>query len=248
MRDIQSYLQSKNIYKKNSQKSITVVADAGMLNKDNINLLNNMCWKYIVGARLSNLQQKYIDKINKHKFENNNNLEIKTHLGKLLVTFSEKRYRKDKHDLDKYIAKAEGLIKNPSKMNSRYKYIKRESKEKYILNEELIQKRKFFLGLKGYYTNTTYSSEKIVEEYRNLWRIEQNFKVLKSDLACRPIYHWKPQNIQSHLLISFMALSISKYIEINNDQSIRSYVKEIMKYKTLELRHLETDQILTIRI
>lgn len=234
--------------RKNKQNLITVVADAGMLSRINIVQLKQLGWKYIVGARLSNLSKKCFDQIKKHNFSENGDLDINTKLGRLIISFSQKRFRKDNLDLEKSIEKAKSLVKNPSKMTSRYKYVKKDKKLEYSLNNSLIDKRKVLLGLKGYYTNTNYSIDRIISEYKNLWKIEQNFRVLKSDLACRPIYHWKPANIQGHLLVSFIALGVSKYIEISKQQSIKSYIKEIIQIKTLKLLHLKSEQILSFQI
>ena len=239
---MQSYLDAVNVGK------ITVVADAGMLSSKNILAIESKLWNYIVGARLSNLKQEYFKKIKGHDFQKESKLEINSSLGRLIVAYADKRYRKDKYELGKSIKKAEKLLNTPSKITSRYKYISKTTQEKFSLNTDLIQKREVLLGLKGYYTNTKYSAEKVISEYSKLWRIEQNFRVLKSDLACRPIYHWKPANIQGHLLISFLALSISKYIEIDTGESIRSFVKKIMKIHNLEVQDLESDQTFSIQL
>jgi transposase len=239
---IQSYLDTVG------SDRVTVVADAGMLSSDNISLLAEKEWQYIVGARLSNLKRKYFTKIKNHNFQDKCDLKINTDMGRLITRFSEKRYRKDKHELEKMIKKAKETLKKPSKITARYKYVKKEGKQKYSLNTELIDKRKTLLGLKGYYTNTSYTVEKVVKEYKRLWKIKQNFRVLKNDLACRPIYHWKAENIQGHLLIAFIALSVSKLIEIKKSQSIESFVKEVMKKRDIQLRDLSNDQIFSIQM
>lgn len=65
-----------------------------------------------------------------------------------------------------------------------------------------------------------------MERYRELYRIEQAFRVSKSDLQTRPIFHFKEQPIKLHILICFLALGISKYIELKTGVSIRKFLDE----------------------
>jgi transposase len=62
-----------------------------------------------------------------------------------------------------------------------------------------------------------------------LYKVEQAFRVAKSDLETRPIFHFKEDPIKLHLLICFLALVISKHIEIKTNLSIRRFVTEIKK-------------------
>ncbi|MBK9256497.1 MAG: hypothetical protein IPM42_13500 [Saprospiraceae bacterium] len=97
------------------------------------------------------------------------------------------------------------------------------------LNEDLIEKTKKLLGIKGYYTNleeTKEGNETIIERYHELYRIEQAFRVTKSDLQTGPIFHFKEQPIKLHILICFMALVISKHIELKTGVSIRKFLDE----------------------
>ena len=84
--------------------------------------------------------------------------------------------------------------------------------EKLTLNEELIEKTEKLLGIKGYFSNldeTLASNKTIIERYHDLYKIEQAFRISKSDLQIRPIYHFKEQPIYLHVLICFIALAIS---------------------------------------
>lgn len=68
-------------------------------------------------------------------------------------------------------------------------------------------------GLKGYTTNSKLSSQKIIENYSNLWYIEKAFRMSKTDLRIRPIYHQLQRRIEAHICISFTAYSIYKELE-----------------------------------
>jgi hypothetical protein len=157
-------------------------------------------------------------------------VRIKTDNGYLICSFSKQRYKKDKYEMEKQIEKAKMLVSQPSK-TSKVKFLKTEE-AKTKLNEELIEKTTKLLGIKGYYTDIEESvadSKIIIERYHDLYKIEQAFRVSKNDLKTRPIFHFKEEPIKLHLLICFMALAVSKHIEIKAATSIRSFLTECKK-------------------
>jgi len=119
----------------------------------------------------------------------------------------------------KQIRKAKELLKQPEKIIRRNKFLKHKSKTDYQLNQELIKKTEILLGVKGYYTNLTKSNRFIIKQYHFLWNIEKAFRISKSDLKMRPIYHFKINSIRSHILICFTALAVVKYMEIETGKS-----------------------------
>ncbi|MFN7406691.1 MAG: transposase, partial [Cyclobacteriaceae bacterium] len=68
-------------------------------------------------------------------------------------------------------------------------------------------------GLKGYLTNTQISKYQVIENYQHLWQIEKAFRVAKSDLKIRPVYHRIERRIQAHICISFVAYKLYKELE-----------------------------------
>lgn len=215
--------------KKHNINKLTVVADAAMLSFNNINSLNENGLSYIVGARVSNLPAQLIKKLSfKLKQIDGNNIRIKTEHGELVCDFNAKRYRKDKADMDKQLKKAELMLKYPAKAK-RAKFVKNKNKINFELNSELIKKAELLLGIKGYYTNlpSKVSNKTIINQYHNLWHVEQAFRVAKSDLEIRPIFHFKQQSIEAHILICFMALAVCKYMEIKTGKSTRQIVKSL---------------------
>ncbi|MBP8945389.1 MAG: transposase, partial [Paludibacteraceae bacterium] len=68
-------------------------------------------------------------------------------------------------------------------------------------------------GIKGYLTNTRLSDEEVMENYKNLWQIEKAFRISKTDLCIRPIYHRIPNRIEAHICIAFTAYCILKELE-----------------------------------
>lgn len=68
-------------------------------------------------------------------------------------------------------------------------------------------------GLKGYITNTNLTTDKVLEHYGNLWQIEKAFRISKTDLRIRPIYHRLKHRIEAHICIAFCAYKIYKELE-----------------------------------
>jgi len=130
--------------------------------------------------------------------------------------------------MEKQIKKAEELLKNP-KETKRTKFIKNIDKTTYEMNNALIEKTKLLLGIKGYYTNldSSVSDQTIISHYHNLWHVEQAFRVAKNDLETRPIFHFKEDAIKVHMLICFMALAVSKYMEIQTDKSLQHIIRTL---------------------
>ncbi|MGI6319893.1 MAG: IS1634 family transposase [Bacteroidales bacterium] len=217
--------------KKHQVKEFTVVADAAMISDDNIKQLLNNKINYIVGARLGNISNTLLDTIDKNlPREDGKTHRIPTDKGYLICSFSSTRYRKDKYEMEKQIEKAKHAVKYKFK-NKRFKFISTIN-EKRELNQKLIEKTIKLLGIKGYYTNlkeSTTSNQIIIDRYHELYKIEQAFRISKHDLQTRPIFHFKEEPIKLHILICFMALVISKHIELQSGISIRKFINEAKK-------------------
>lgn len=239
----------KEFIKKHTVKEFTVVADAAMISAENIEQLTQNQINYIVGARLGNISKEVFDTIDQlMEREDGKIIRIKKDDGYLICSFSSLRYRKDKFEMEKLIEKAKLVVNNPSK-NKKLKFIQTKD-EQIELNQKLIDKTQKLLGIKGYYTNISenfVSNELIIERYHELYRIEQAFRISKSDLQTRPIFHYKEEPIKLHLLICFMALVISKHIEINTDISIKKFTHECKKITDARIINKITHQEIRIR-
>lgn len=238
-----------NFIKKHDVKEFTVVADAAMISSINILELQRNNINYIVGARLGNASNEIIEQIDKTIIrEDGKNIRIKTSNGYLICSFSSVRYRKDKHEMEKQIEKAKAVIQNPSK-NKKLKFTK-TSGEQIKLNETLIEKTNKLLGIKGYYTNIEehiINNQLVVNRYHELYRIEQAFRISKHDLQTRPIFHFKEEPIQLHVLICFMSLVITKHIELKTGDSIRKFITESKKIQDARMLNKITNKEIRIR-
>jgi hypothetical protein len=238
----------KNFINRNNVKDFTVVADAAMISTENVKQLTQNSINYIVGARLGNIAAKTLDIIDKNiSREDGKSIRIKTDNGYLICSYSSVRYRKDLYEMNKQIEKAKQVIEQPTK-SKKLKFTQSKG-EQIILNDALIEKTKKLLGIKGYYTNldeSTADNETIMKHYHELYRVEQAFRISKSDLQTRPIFHYKEQPIKLHILICFMALVVSKHIELSTEISIRKFVDESKKVVDGEILNKITNKMVTI--
>lgn len=234
--------------RKHKVESLTVVADAAMISLANITALKSSNLHYIVGARIANLSHKRITAISDQlRQQDGATLRMATEYGDLVCEFSVKRFAKNKREMEKHIAKAEELLKNPGSIK-RAKFIKPQN-QTYTLHTKLVEKTKLLLGIKGYYTNlgVEVSDRLIIEQYHNLWHVEQAFRIAKSDLQMRPIYHFKQHAIRAHILICFMALAICKFMELKTGKSTKHIVKLLKGVTDARIVNRSNDQEFTLR-
>lgn len=213
---------------------IVYVADAGMFNKSNLEEFDkNENMTYIVGAKIKTMNKDMKEQILKTEdfIELNDDTKVKTldYKGKkLLISYSKKRAKKDKHDREKAIRKLKKRLEDSTSVKSQLsnagykKYLQLESSDKtktscdlsITLNEDKIAEDEAWDGLKGILTNNdTLSNEELIHQYSNLWQVEESFRITKHDLKIRPIYHWKPSRVKAHLAISFMAYTLVRYLQ-----------------------------------
>ncbi len=239
----------KSFIKKHKVEHFTVVADAAMISTENVNALRAEKINYIVGARLGNVAADLLATIDEKLPRTDGSIiRLKTDNGYLICSFSKKRYNKDKYEMQKQIDRAKLLLSQPSKAK-RIKYLK-SGDNKMFLNEKLIEKTTKLLGIKGYYTDIEESvvdNATIICRYHDLYKIEQAFRISKSDLQTRPIFHFKEEPIQLHILICFMALAISKHIEITTKESIRAFITQCKKVTDARLLNKITKKELRMR-
>jgi len=239
----------KDFIKRNGVKQFTVVADAAMISSENIQQLTQNSINYIVGARLGNIPAALLETIDKTIIrEDGKSIRLKTDNGYLICSYSSVRYRKDRYEMEKQIEKAKLVIANPSK-GKKMKFTQTKG-QKIELNEALIGKTQKLLGIKGYYTNLEASvadNKTIMERYHELYKVEHAFRISKNDLQTRPIFHFKEQPIKLHILICFLALVVSKHIELKTGISIRKFIDESKKVVDGEILNHITQKIVTIK-
>lgn len=239
----------KKFIDRHQVKAFTVVADAAMISADNILALKDHNINYIVGARLGNIPNDQVTHIDKAvPREDGKSIRLQTDNGYLICSYSSVRHRKDKYEMEKQIEKAKYIINNPSK-SKKLKFTKSNG-QNIELNKKLIEKTQKLLGIKGYYTNleeAVADNNSIIERYHELYKIEHAFRISKSDLQTRPIFHYKEEPIKLHLLICFMALVISRHAELCTGLSTREFIHQCKKVTDARLKNKLTGKEMKIR-
>jgi transposase len=235
-------------------ENIIIVADRGMLSKNNIDIIENQNnYEFIVGERLKTLPIHI-----KSKLTNLDNYSKEWEYGKdgevislkyttityngrtIIATYSRKRATKDRKDREDKIKKAEKLLKNPSQIerkSARF-YLKKEEDSKYSIDQDKIENDQKYDGFLCIATNNkTLEVTTVLDHYRHLFQIEQTFRTFKTHLETRPMYHWTSKRIEGHICLCYMAYTIQHYLLSKLNQ--RGYkISESQLRKNLDLMQL----------
>jgi len=224
----------KAFQKRHTNSKPIIVADAAMLSQENMLLLETEGYQYIVGARLANTPKVFIESL-ASRLNRQDGVAIRLSYPNrsydVICAYSEKRAKKDQHEFDKQIAKAKGII-SQQELGKRAKFVKKskDHKDSFTLNEELKAKAEKLIGIKGYCTNipeSILSNTQAIEYYHGLWHVEQTFRMSKTDLKTRPIFHYVHDAIRAHVVLCFMGLMMGKFLEIKTGLSLRR-VRDIL--------------------
>lgn len=255
-----------------------VVADRGMLNNENLAYLENNGYKYILAAKIKNITNDIKEQISnltflddatihtlqidkeiklKDKDEQKQTLDTKQ---RLILSYSSKRAKKDKYSREKALEKIESklsknITKSDLKLSYYTKYLNIDEKcdIKYKLNPTKILEDEKLDGIKGFLTNDfTLAPNEVIQHYQNQYDVEKAFRISKTDLKIRPIYHRLETRIKAHILMSFVSYAIYKEFERKIKDSkldikfklTFDYIKTMYGYKTLfGVEPLEMDEV-----
>jgi len=199
---------------------LVVIADSGLLSNDNIAALEANGYEYILGALLKNEPSIIKTEILRHTFSDGDTISVaKTENTRLIVNHSKARASKDEYNRKRGLARLEKQIRagklTKSNINNRgyNKYLKLTGEISIEIDYEKYNQDNVWDGLKGYITNTRLSDTEVLDNYKNLWHIEKAFRMSKTDLRIRPIYHRLRDRIEAHICIAFTAYCVYKELE-----------------------------------
>lgn len=220
---------------------LTVVADAAMISEENIASLKMAKLSFIVGARLGYLDLTTVTEISQ-TLNQTDGVTIRLTLNDrfLICDFSLKRYAKDKSDTEKQISKAQQVIDGKRQIK-KLKFLTGR-KTHQTLNQQLIDRTRLLWGIKGYLTDLTLPDEEVIDKYHNLWQVEKSFRMSKSDLLMRPVYHFRKEAIKTHILICVMALSVAKFMELKTGKSIRVIMEALKRVTDARVLNIATKE------
>ena len=197
-----------------------VVADAGLLSRKNITLLKQAGYKFILGGRIKKESKTVQDWVlSLEKNQHNLNETVINGDERIIVSYSEQRAAKDRHNRDKGIqrlrkAYSSGKI-NKRNVNQRgyNKFLVIENDVMVSIDEDKIAADARWDGLKSYITNTDLPASEIIDQYHGLWVVERAFRITKGTLEARPIFHFTERRIEAHICICFVAYKLYKELE-----------------------------------
>ena len=200
-------------------ENITVVADSGLLTSTNIEQLQRNNYEFILGARIKNETEEIKNRILALNLKDGESSVMHKGDLRLIVTYSDKRSGKDKYNREKGLERLEKKIKSgkltKANINNKgyNKYLKLEGEVAITIDRDKYHADEKWDGLKGYLTNSTLPTEQVLENYQHLWKIEKAFRVTKTDLKIRPIFHRLHRRIEAHICLNFVAYKVYKELE-----------------------------------
>ncbi|OIQ82040.1 transposase DDE domain protein [mine drainage metagenome] len=203
---------------------MVVVADAGMLSAANLNAIEDAGFSFIVGSRLVKAPYDLADHFERHGnyFTDGQILESSREMGtgknarqrRVVYQWKFTRQKHDDRTINLMITKAEKIAAGTTPMRkARFLKVTGASKE---LDQAVIDRARQLAGLKGYVTNLpieAMAGQKVIDAYHDLWQVERSFRMTKSDLRARPVFHHQRDAIEAHLTVVFAALAIGRHLQ-----------------------------------
>ena len=204
-----------------------LVGDRGLFSKGNLDYIHKQNKEFIVGLKLGLLKDRQDEIYNKKNFYYINRdkslgiYETSYNGHRCLVTWSKKRAERDKRVRDDILSKIDKKLSKKA-LSSR-DFVSNSNYKKYIhypqekgqpeLNKDVISKEEERDGFFGLITNVRgLTAGQIIENYKQLWKVEDAFRELKGTLKTRPVFHWTDQRIKGHLVLCFLAYLCEAYI------------------------------------
>lgn len=203
-------------------KHITVVADAGMLSQGNLTAIAAAGHRYIVGSRLYKIPYDIAAYQKTQPLSDGQIVESQASGHRIIYQYKAKRAELDLNNIQTQITKAQRVVDGETRV-SRAKFLLVKAKTKQ-LNQTLIDKATALAGIKGYVTNLDISAIQVIDYYHQLFHVEASFRMAKSDLKARPIFHRKQDAIDAHLTMVLTALAMGRYLESQAGMSIKQLV------------------------
>jgi hypothetical protein len=222
---------------------LIVVADAGMLSAANLLALEDAGFRFIVGSKSSKAPYDLADHLERHgnAFDDGQTLETTRTMGtgkkardrRVVWQWSFKRYRHDIQAINAMVERAEAVAAGKRALK-KDRFV-RITDAAPAVDWDLVKRAQNLAGLKGYVTNIdpdVLTGDHVVTAYHDLYQVERSFRMTKTDLAARPVFHRLRDSIEAHLTIVFAALAVSREAQARTGVSINKIVKTLRPLRT----------------
>lgn len=252
---LKSWKESFNI------QSVCFVADRAMMSDDNLRMLEQENHHYVVAAKLRSMPADLISEILSEKNYQAQMInddfgwigEFKYKKRRLIVSYKTKRASRDAYQREQILQKINKRISADSDTKKLItnqgvkKYTKSED-SKTIIDQDKIDRDSAWDGLHGVITNLPEEKASgVLARYARLWKIEESFRINKHTLSMRPIYHFKPERIKTHVAICFMAFSVLRNMEykikLTQKISLETMISELTHVQASYYRHTPTGKV-----
>jgi hypothetical protein len=231
---------------------VTVVADAGMVSESNQKEIEAAGLSFILAKKIPQIPYVVKQWRREHPAEDIPDGHIFTQPWPagpknerrdqvIYYQYRADRARRTLRGIDEQVTKAEQAVAGKAAVK-RNRFIQLSGGTKSV-NRDLEAKARALAGIKGYITNlqacpdgTPVTAEFVIGSYHQLFEIERSFRMSKSDLQARPVYHRKRDPIEAHLTIVFAALAVSRWIERQTGWSVRKFVRTARRYRTITIQ------------
>ena len=234
---------------------MVIAADAGMLSASNLTALDDAGLGFIVGSRMTkapgDLESHFhwhgdvftdgqiIDTVTPrhansivndaaHRAEPVWDPDEHTNAWRAIWAYSAKRARRDQKTLYAQKTRARAVV-NGERAAKSTRFVKTHAGDR-VLDEASLARAQSLVGLKGYVTNvpaTVMPASEVIAHYHELWRVERSFRMSKSDLRARPMFHRTRDAIEAHLTIVVTALAVAHNIQERTGLAIAKVIKQL---------------------
>lgn len=243
----------KDFQDRHGVADMVVVADAGMLSASNLKAIDEAGLRFIVGSRQTKAPTDLATHFHWHGdyAEDGQIVDTLTPRGakgldptriqrrvepvwapqqypqawRAVWQYRRKRALRDEQTLNHQRNRALAVIDGDKPQKSA-RFVKTIGTEKSF-DEASYQRAMKLTGWKGYVTNIEsgiMDAAEVVGSYHQLWHVEQSFRMSKTDLRARPIFHRTREAIEAHLAIVFTALAVARYMQTATGASLKRII------------------------
>jgi len=229
---------------------LIVVADAGMLSAANLLALETAGFGFIVGSRAAKTPYDLADhlKTKGNHFADGQVIETTRDMGvgknkrtrRVVYQYRFKRSQHDNRAINAMIGRAEDVAAGTRPLK-KDRFVKIDGATKGV-DWDLVERARSLTGVKGYVTSidtATMDGAAVIAAYTDLYQVERSFRMTKSDLAARPVFHRLKDSIEAHLTIVFAALAVSREAQTRTGLSIKKIITTLrpLRSATIMIGH-----------